>query len=150
MNEDIRAMLEHIVVQARKNLEMSGRLLPVAFIFGGDKTVHIVGCPWADAKDKEEMVAGLRNFCREKQAQAIAILAEAWAVKQSEMVGDDPPADQPKRTEIISIYVETLDGFWIAHSDITRTDGKPSFGELKFEPMTDERLPNERFQKFLA
>ena len=48
------------------------------------------------------------------------------------------------------IYVEALDGYWAARSDIIRTGGKPTFGEMKFEPVTDERLPIERFQKFLA
>lgn len=144
-------MLDGIVVQARKNLEMSGRLLPVAFIFGRDKTVHIVGCPWKDAEEKDEIVRSLQQFCRDKQAVAIAIVAEAWAVGEDDIIGDAPPADQPKRKEIFTLYVETLDGYWAGHSDITRdAKGKPSFGEVKYEPMTGERLPNERFQKFLA
>ncbi len=155
MNPKLKAALDELIPVARFNLEHSGRLLPVAFIFGKDySTAEIVGCPWKNDVEKEAAVLLLRERCRKLDACAIAMLSEAWwadlhNVKSLDDWDGTPASEQPNRKEVVLIYVEELDGCWRGTADITRSGGRPSFGEIKWEPY-GERAECERFQRILA
>lgn len=151
MNQTLKEAIDALVPLARDNLERDGQLLPVAFIFAKDfKGGDIIGCPWSNDEDKERTVALLQKRCREMDAFAIAILNEAWEAAVPGGKWDGTPASKmPGRKEVVMFYVEELDGCWRGIADIVRTRGKPTFGELKWEPM-GERAECERFQKFLA
>ncbi len=114
----------------------------------------IVGCPWTNDAEKEASVIGIRKIAREKNAEAVAILAEAWRAKLENCKSLDdwdgtPPSQMANRQEVVQLYVETLDGYWLGVAPMTRDKGYPTFGAVEWQPM-QERDACERFQKFLA
>lgn len=151
MNHKLQAQLDQLIPLARANLERDGHLLPVAFIFTRDYTGgEIVGCPWHDNEEKEQAIIVLRERCRDMDACAIAMLNEAWQANIPDGKWDGTPASQmPDKKEVVILYVEELDGCWRGTADITRANGRPTFGEIEWQPM-QERASFERFQKLLA
>lgn len=153
MNPQFKSMLDALTDRARENLEDYGRLVPVAFIFSKG-SFDIVACPWSGNEEKEAAIALLRRMARSKNADAIAILAEAWYAELENCKSlddwDGTPASKMKnREEVVHVYVEALDGCWMGVADITRDGGRPTFGKIEYLAL-GERDRRERFQGILA
>jgi hypothetical protein len=150
MNPQLQAMLDVLIGMARQNLERDGHLMPVAFLFYG-RSFDVIGCPWANDADKEATVLKLRDRARAKNAEAIAILAEAWhaTLPAGEQWDGTPAGQMPNRREVVQVYVEEQDGYWLGLAPITRDTGRPTFGAVQWQPLP-ERSAVERFQKILA
>ena len=150
MTAELKSILDGITLQARKNLEQCGRLMPVAFLIG--EKISIVGCPWRNDAEKETSLILLRGMAREKEARIVVILAEAWFAKlpgSLETWDGVPASRRPDKTEGVMFYIETLDGCWNGQAEIKRTNGKPTFGEVVYSP-AGERDARERLQNILA
>jgi hypothetical protein len=152
MNPQLKSMLDELVGKARGMLEQHGYLLPVCFIFS-DGGFDIVGCPWHNDEEKEVTIIMLRGMAREKNASAVAMLAEAWHATLPGMSLDSwdgtPASKMKNRREVVQVYVEEQDGYWFGLAPITRDKGRPTFAELEWHPLP-ERNVIERFQKILA
>lgn len=151
MNTKLKTLLTTLAGQARMNLEMCGRLLPVAFLqstIGGKS--EVIGCPFTNPEEKERTIETLRRRAKEIKANLFIFIGEAWMADVSDGWDGRPAAEQANRREIVQIYVESMDdGYWIGQAPITRDKGRPTFGEVIWEPMTEERKENERFQNIL-
>ena len=151
MNPELKAMLDELIGMARINLESYGHLVPVTLIFSGGK-FDIVATPFRNDEDKEVTVIMLRGMAREKNATAVAMLAEAWHATLPCMTLDSwdgtPASKMKNRREVVQVYVEEQDGYWLGLAPITRVNGRPSFAELDWMPLP-ERNAVDRFQKIL-
>jgi hypothetical protein len=152
MNPELKSMLDELIGMARLNLERDGHLMPVAFIFSNGG-FDVVGTPFTNDEEKEVTVIMLRGMARAKNATAVAMLAEAWHATLPGMTlesWDGTPARKMKnRREVVQVYVEEQDGYWIGLAPITRDKGRPTFGKLEWQAM-GERAACERFQRILV
>lgn len=154
MNIKLHSTITELVGRARMMLAEHGHLMPVCFIFDRDWRFDVIGCPWQNDAEKEASIIAIRGMAREKNATAAVFLAEAWhadlpGVYRLEDWDGTPASKQPNRREVVQVYVESLDGYWLGLAPITRDKGYPTFGELEWRAL-GERQAAERFQKILA
>lgn len=152
MNPKLQSILDCLADTARFNLESFGQLMPCAFLMTDNPvTCHVIACPWKNDEDKERAIIAMRERARAINATTFVMLAEAWRATLTDGKWDGTPASKmPTRKEIVHMYVESDDdGYWMGMADITRANGKPSFGALEWQPLP-ERAAFERFQRILA
>lgn len=150
MKPELKQHLDSLADCARQNLEEYGHLVPVAFIYHHN-TQNVIPLSFADNEEKEAMAVMLRTMARQLDAQAVIMIHEAWqrTVPDAKSLDDwdgVQPSQHPDRTEIVGMFIETMDGSWMGTAPITRdAAGKPTFGAMEYKPF-GERDPRERFQ----
>lgn len=99
--------------------------------------------PHVDPNKKMEIADMVRSLFWENHVTRYAVACEAWG----SAAGVIPPASDPKRYELISIYAEDASGVIRATIDITRSaDGKPTLGKLEVGEL--EQPNHERAGRF--
>jgi hypothetical protein len=130
---------------ARRLLEQSGSLMPVAFLhsdYPGQRGLDVIGLPFHNEREKALAASHLRKAAKKKKATMAVQVQEAWLAVLDEQEAYYAAAEgvsassHPKRKEVVWFIVELPGALYLGQVDIVRDEfGKPSFGPVEFKPV---------------
>lgn len=146
--------LEKIVGMARQFLETDGSLAPAAFI-GGIRGVGVVQLDMSTVEAKDASASFIRQFAAKQDADFVVLVLETWRLPESatkDFMANRSKyptvSSHPDKEECVMVSVETHAGTKMGMAKITREGGKPTFGEIEWQPPSVEN--RGRFTNFLS
>lgn len=101
--EELIGFMEDTLEKAKELLLRDGKLVPVAFMYF-ENNIEVIGLLFRDNHEKNLQLSFLKKLVKEKKADAILILTEAWYVISDKKCILTEPSKHPMRRECIFIY----------------------------------------------
>lgn len=133
--EILKFMIEDILETAKELLVKEGRLRPVAFVSHDDE-IEVKPLSFKDNEEKISQLSILKDFVKEKNADAVFILTESWYVETNQGHLTVSPSKDPRRKECIMIIGECEEGDISMVQIFGREDGKEN-GKIVFGKKID-------------
>lgn len=118
-----------LFAHARRVMKTDGYHVPAVFLFKDGNLVHMMQLMYHDRAAKYMLMRNVAEIVRQKKANAIIHIGEAWTTQMDPAHPFQYPSDAPNRREILHLMASTKDQSLSMEAEITRPDGNVELGE---------------------
>lgn len=150
---DLQPFVDAAIAMARKRLEEGHELHGVAFIHApADQDVGVVVIPMDVAPSKDVWARMVHTISAFAEARFVLVVSEIWVHETPNTPGARSEIDAlmekhgevrliPGRRDAVLVQIETHDGLWQGHADVTTVavaskPGCRTFGAIELHMMT--------------